>query len=86
MEAAIGRISSGRLAGTPATQATASSSVMCVASARLMPRTRGPRAAADRRVPAHSGHGDSTRYFSTRLRPFSSLALASEFSTVRTAL
>ena len=65
---------------------TASSSVMAVASARLMPRTSGPRAAAESLVPPQSGQGDSTRYFSTRFRPFSSLALESAFSTVRTAL
>ena len=86
MEAAMGRISAGRLSGTPATQAQASSSVICVASARLMPRTRGPRAAAESRVPPQSGHGPSTRNFATRFRPFSSFALAREFSTVRTAL
>ena len=83
---AMGRISSGRLAGTLATHVTASSSVISVACARLMPRTIGSRAAADRRVPPQSGQGPSVKYFATRRKPFSSFALAREFSTVRTAL
>ena len=51
MLAAIGRISSGRLSGTPCTHATSSESVMVQASSSEMPRSFGALAAADRRVP-----------------------------------
>ena len=78
----MGRNSAGSDAGTPSTQLTASASVISAACAKLMPRTRGLRAAADKRVPPQSGHGPSVRNFATRARPFSSLAFANAFSTV----
>jgi len=82
MLSAIGRISSGRLSGTPRTQSTRSESVIAQASSSEMPRSFGARAAEERRVPWHSGQVSSLRNFSTRFMPFSSLTLASAFSTV----
>ena len=82
MLSAIGRISSGRLFGTPRTQSTRSESVIVQASSSEMPRSFGARAAADRRVPRQSGQTSSFRNFSTRFIPFSSLTFARAFSTV----
>ena len=86
MLSAMGRISSGRLPGTPRTQQTASPSVIWHALSREIPRSFGARAAAERRVPWQSGQMSSRRNFSTRFMPFSSLTLESAFSTVYTAL
>ena len=86
MLAAMGRISSGRDAGTPSTHFVSSASVIRQASSRPIPRSRGARAASDRRVPPQSGQMSSFRNFSTRFMPFSSFTLARAFSTVRTAL
>ena len=55
MRSAMGRISSGRLPGTPRTHSTSSARVMVQASSREMPRSFGARAAADRRVPLAVG-------------------------------
>ena len=82
MLSAIGRMSSGRLAGTPCTHSTSCASVIVQASSSEMPRTFGARAAADRRVPRQSGQTSSFRNFSTRFIPFSSLTFARAFSTV----
>ena len=81
MRVAMGRISAGRLAGTPATQIDRSSSVIALAWARLMSRISGARAAAESRVPPQSAQGPSVRKRATRFIPFSSLTLASAFST-----
>ena len=86
MLAAIGRMSAGRDSGTPRTQSAAASKVIAPASAKFSPRTCGARAATLSRVPLQSAHGPSLRNRTTRFRPFSSLALASAFSTVYTAL
>ena len=83
---AIGRISSGRLSGTPATQPTSSASVIRHASSSERPRSFGARAASHRRLPPQSGQTSCLRNFSTRFMPFSSLTLESAFSTVCTAL
>ena len=83
---AMGRISSGRDAGTPSTHTTRSPKVIRQASARLMPWSRGARAASLSRVPLQSGHTSCFRNFSTRFMPFSSFTLDRAFSTVRTAL
>ena len=79
---AMGRSSGGSVAGTAATQTAASARVMAAASARPIPATRGALAASERRVPPQSGQGPSVRKRLTRLRPFSSFALARAFSTV----
>ena len=79
---AMGRISGGREPGTPATHGVSSDSVMRQTSSSEMPRSRGARAAADRRLPPQSGHSSSLRNFSIRFIPFSSLTLASAFCTV----
>ena len=85
MLSAMGRISSGREAGTSATQLTSSVRVIRQASSRPMPRSWGARAASDRRVPPQSGQRSSFKNFSTRFMPFSSLTLDRAFSTVWTA-
>ena len=82
MLSAIGRISGGRLAGTPSTQSHRAVSVILQASSRPMPRSRGARAASDRREPPQSGQTSVRRNFSTRFIPFSSLTLDRAFSTV----
>ena len=51
MLSAIGRISSGRLPGTPFTHSTRASSVIWQASSSEMPRSFGARAAAESREP-----------------------------------
>ena len=80
---AMGRISSGRLSGTPRTQSTSCGQASCRRPRpAMMPRSSGARAAADRRVPPQSGQTSSFRNFSTRFMPFSSLTLARAFSTV----
>lgn len=83
---AMGPMASGRVSGTPATQETRSLRGSWQASSRPMPRSRGARAASDRRVPPQAGHTSSLRNFSTRFMPFSSFTLARAFSTVWTAL
>ena len=82
MLSAMGRISSGRLPGTPCTQFISSESVMAQALSREIPRSLGARAAAERRVPPQSGQTLSFRNFSTRFMPFSSFTLERAFSTV----
>ena len=82
MLSAMGRISGGRLAGTPSTQPQSAVSVILHASSSPMPRSRGARAASDRREPRQSGQVSTRRNFSTRFMPFSSLTLARAFSTV----
>ena len=82
MLSAMGRISSGRDAGTPLTHSTSSTSVIRQASSSPMPRSLGARAAADSREPPQSGQGPCFRNFSTRFMPFSSVTLAKAFSTV----
>ena len=82
MLSAIGRISAGRLAGTPSTHFMRSESVMAHASSSEMPRTSGARAAGESRVPPQSGQMSCFRNFSTRFMPLSSLTFASAFSTV----
>ena len=82
MLSAMGRISAGRLAGTRSTHWVSSASGIVQASASEMPRRRGARAASDRRVPWQAGQVSCLRNFSTRFMPFSSLTLASAFSTV----
>ena len=86
MLSAIGRIAAGNVSGTPATHFTSSESVIWQASSSDMPRTRGCRADAHRRVPPQSGQVSCFKNFSTRFMPFSSLTLARAFSTVWTAL
>ena len=81
MLSAMGRISGGRLAGTPS-QPQSAVSVILHASSSPMPRSRGARAASDRREPRQSGQVSTRRNFSTRFMPFSSLTLARAFSTV----
>ena len=78
---AMGATSAGSVAATPGSHAASSSSVIAVASARLMPRTCGSLAAAERRVPWQSGHGPSRRNLATRFMPFSSFTRVSAFST-----
>ena len=83
MLSAMGRISGGqavRHAVHPAAELASAASVQ--ASSSEMPRSRGARAAPDRRVPRQSGQISSFRNFSTRFMPFSSLTLARAFSTV----
>ena len=82
MLSAMGRISSGREAGTPSTQRVSASRLIVQASSSEIPRSFGARAASERRVPPQSGQTDSIRNFSTRFMPFSSLTLESAFSTV----
>ena len=82
MLSAIGRISFGRVSGTPRTQPTSSESVIAQASPSEIPRNLGALAAAERRVPPQSGQTCSFKNFSTRFIPFSSLTFASAFSTV----
>ena len=86
MRSAMGRISAGSDAGTPATHTTRSESVMVQASARLIPRSFGARAASESLVPPHSGQMLCFRNFSTRFIPFSSLTFERAFSTVYVAL
>ena len=86
MFVAIGRMSAPSDPGTPRTQSTAASKVIALASARFSPPTRGARAASLSLVPPQSGQVFSSRNLATRFSPFSSLALASAFSTVYTAL
>ena len=83
---AMGRISSGREAGTPSTQARMSASVMVQASAREIPRSLGALAASESLVPPQSGQVSCRRNFSTRFIPFSSFTLDRAFSTVYVAL
>ena len=82
MLCAMGRISSGREAGTSRTHWIRSVSVRVQTSARLFSRMRGARAFSESRVPEHAGHGVSLRNFSTRFMPFSSLTWDRAFSTV----
>ena len=86
MASAIGRSSAGSPGPTVGSQARRPSSVRAVASARLCPSMRLPRARAESRVPPQSGHVSSVRNFATRAMPFSSLAFESAFLTVFTAL
>ena len=83
---AMGRMSSGRESGTPATQSERSPSVMRQASSSPIPRTFGARARALSREPPQSGQTSVFKNFSTRFMPFSSLTRESAFSTVWTAL
>ena len=83
---AMGRISAGRLAGTPSTQSSSSARGIWQAWSSPMPRSRGARAAADSRAPPQSGQVSSLRNFSTRFIPFSSLTLRRALRTVLTAL
>ena len=78
----MGRISSGRLSGTPATQSVSWARVIWQALSSVMPRRRGVRAAAVRREPPQSGQTPCRKNFSTRFMPFSSLTLERAFSTV----
>ena len=82
MLSAIGRIGAGSEAGTLSTQRTRAESVMRQASSSPMPQSFGARAASERREPPQSGQTSCFRNFSTRFMPFSSLTLASAFSTV----
>ena len=82
MLSAMGRISRGREAGTPSTQSSRSERVSRQTSARETPRSRGARAASERRVPPQSGQTLSFRNFATRFMPFSSFTLDRAFSTV----
>ena len=82
MLSAIGRISSGREPGTPATHSFNRVRVILQASSSEIPRTFGALAASERRVPPQSGQTSSRRNFSTRFIPFSSLTLERAFSTV----
>ena len=86
MLSAMGRISSGRLPGTPSVHAESSLSVMRHASSSDMPRSLGARARSDSRVPPQSGHGPCFKNRSTLFIPLSSFTLESAFSTVYTAL
>ena len=86
MLSAIGRISSGRDAGTLRTQSQSSLSGMRQTSSRPRPRSFGALAASESRVPPQSGQTSSRRNFSTRFMPFSSVTLFSAFSTVAVAL
>ena len=79
---AMGRISSGTEAGTPSTHPTSSDRGMVHASSRLMPRSRGARAASDSLVPPQWGQTPCFKNFSTRFMPFSSFTLDRAFSTV----
>ena len=78
---AMAATSGGSDGATRGSQAASSSSVMAVASARLIPSTCGSRARAERRVPWQSGQGPSRRNLATRFMPFSSFTRASAFST-----
>ena len=82
MLCAMGRITSGRLSGTPRTHSVSSLSGMVQAASSGMPRSSGARAAPERRVPPQSGQTSSFKNRSTRFMPFSSLTLARAFSTV----
>ena len=86
MLSAMGRISSGRVPGTAFTQGIRASSVMAVASARLIPASVDERTFLLSLVPPQSGQAASWRNFSTRFMPFSSLTLERAFSTVYFAL
>ena len=86
MRSAMGRMGSGSDAGTPFTHSMSSERVILQASARLMPRSKGARAASERRVPPHSGQTSSLRNFSTRFIPASSFTLERAFWTLYTAL
>ena len=86
MLTAMGRISSGRDAGTPFTHAISSDSGSVQTWSSVTPRRRRERARADRRVPQHSGQTSSFRNFSTRFMPFSSFTLFKAFRTVAVAL
>ena len=85
MLSAMGRMSSGREAGTPSTQAARSERVIRQASSRPMPRSFGARAASETGLPPQAEHASSRRNFSTRFMPFSSFTLERAFSTVYTA-
>ena len=82
MELAMGASDGGSVEGTAATQRTDSSSVSEAACGKVLPASVQVRARSFRRDPPHAGQGRSTRNFDTRASPFSSLALASAFSTV----
>ena len=83
MFSAIGRISAGRLSGTPCTHAD---QLRKGHPAGLIQRDAPQLRGAGRRRKAGaadtSGQMSSFRNFSTRFMPFSSLTLASAFSTV----
>ena len=82
MLSAIARISVGSVAGTSSTQRVSSDSVRRHTSGRFNPPMRGARAASDRREPPQAGHAPCFKNRSTRFIPFSSVTLASAFSTV----
>ena len=75
-------ISSGREAGTSSTQRLSALSGMRQTSGRLRPRILGERARSLSLEPPQSGQGPCLRKRSTRFMPFSSVTLASAFSTV----
>ena len=79
---AIGRISSGREAGTPSTHSESSERVISQALSREMPRSFGALAASESLVPPQSGQMLCLRNFSTRFMPFSSFTFERAFSTV----
>ena len=83
---AMGSIGAGREAGTPFTHSIRSDRGRVHTWARDRPRSRGSRAASQRRVPPQSGHTSSFTNFSTRFMPASSFTLARAFSTVAVAL
>ena len=82
MLSAMGRISSGREAGTPSTNAVNCVKVILQASSREIPRSFGARAASESLLPPQSGQTSCFRNFSTRFMPFSSFTFARAFSTV----
>ena len=85
-ERASGSMAAGSPAGTSAAQATRSSSVRALTSARPNGPMRGAAAAGDSRVPVQSGHVRSCRKRLTRARRRSSTARFSSSVTVRRAL
>ena len=82
MFSAMGRISAGREAGTPATHSTSRASGIRQTSSRESPRSFGALAVSDSRVPPQSGQTPCFKNFSTRFMPFSSFTLDRAFSTV----
>ena len=86
MDSAMGRISSGRESGTPATQSTNSFRGIWQTCASPIPLSLGALAASESLLPPHSGQISSFKNFSTRFMPFSSFTFARAFSTVYTAL
>ena len=86
MTLAMGATSSGTRPGTRAAHSRSPLRVRREAWPRSMPPMRVERTRSPRRVPSQAGHVRVMRYLPTRARAFSSLALASAFSTVATAL